>query len=85
MAYRVIGAQVVRLCVQLSQVMSPSFREAGDITRFASRDHFAACNGTPRIEVSPGPRKIYGVSCRGNLRINHAVGAPRRLRPQRAV
>jgi transposase len=65
--------------------MSPSFREAGDITRFASRDHFAAYNGTAPIEVSPGPRKIYRLSRRGNRRINHAVEAPRHLRPQRAV
>jgi hypothetical protein len=73
------------MCSAFTRVMSPSFREAGDITRFASRDHFAAYLGIPRIEVSPGPRKIYGVSCRGYLRISHAVEAPRHLRPQRAV
>jgi transposase len=47
--------------------------EAGDITRFASRDHFAAYNGTAPIEVSSGPRKIYRLSRRGNRRINHAI------------
>jgi len=47
--------------------------EAGHITRFASRDHFAACNGTAPVEVSSGPRKIYRLSRRGNRRINHAI------------
>jgi transposase len=47
--------------------------EAGDISRFASRDHFAACNGTAPIEVSSGPRKIHRLSRRGNRRINHAI------------
>lgn len=44
-----------------------------DITRFESRDHFAAYNGTAPIEVSSGPRKIYRLSRRGNRRINHAI------------
>src|SRR5438105_7015616 len=63
------------MCSAFMRVMSPSFREADDITRFTSRDHFAAYNGTAPIEVSPGPRKIYRLSRRGNRRINHAVEA----------
>ena len=47
--------------------------EARDASRFASRDHFAACNGTAPIEVSPGRRKIYRLSRRGNRRLNHAI------------
>jgi transposase len=47
--------------------------DAGDVTRFASRDHFAACNGTAPIEVSSGNRKIYRLSLRGNRRVNHAI------------
>jgi transposase len=47
--------------------------EAGDITRFAGRDHFAACNGTAPIEVSSGNRKVHRLSRRGNRRLNHAV------------
>jgi transposase len=43
------------------------------ISRFASRDHFAAYNGTAPIEVSSGPRKIHRLSRRGNRRINHAI------------
>ena len=47
--------------------------EAGDVTRFAGRDHFAACNGTAPIEVSSGNRKVHRLSRRGNRRLNHAV------------
>jgi transposase len=44
-----------------------------DVSRFGSRDHFAACNGTAPIEVSSGPHKIYRLSRRGNRRLNHAI------------
>ena len=44
-----------------------------DVSRFASRDHFAAYNGTAPIEVSSGRRKIYRLSRRGNRRLNHAI------------
>ena len=44
-----------------------------DVTRFPSRDHFAAYNGTAPVEVSSGNRKIYRLSLRGNRRINHAL------------
>ena len=44
-----------------------------DVSRFASRDQFAACNGTAPIEVSSGQRKVHRLSRRGNRRINHAV------------
>jgi transposase len=47
--------------------------DAGDIARFASRDHFAAYNGTAPIEVSSGNRKVHRLSLRGNRRINHAI------------
>ena len=47
--------------------------EARDVFRFASRDHFAAYNGTAPIEVSSGRRKIYRLSRCGNRRLNHAV------------
>jgi transposase len=43
------------------------------VSRFASRDHFAACNGTAPIEVSSGGRKVYRLSRRGNRRLNHAI------------
>jgi len=47
--------------------------DAAGVARFASRDHFAAYNGTAPIEVSSGNRKIYRLSLRGNRRINHAI------------
>jgi transposase len=43
------------------------------VFRFASRDHFAAYNGTAPVEVSSGGRKIYRLSLRGNRRLNHAI------------
>ena len=46
---------------------------AVDVSRFASRDHFAAYNGTAPIEVSSGNRKIYRLSRRGNRRLNHVI------------
>jgi hypothetical protein len=47
--------------------------DARDVSRFAGRDHFAACNGTAPIEVSSGQRKVHRLSRRGNRRINHAI------------
>ena len=44
-----------------------------DVSRFPSRDNFAAYNGTAPVEVSSGNRKIYRLSRRGNRRLNHAV------------
>jgi transposase len=47
--------------------------DIGSVWRFASRDHFAAYNGTAPIEVSSGGRITYRLSLRGNRRINHAI------------
>ena len=44
-----------------------------DVSRFASRDRFAACDGTAPIEVSSGNRKVHRLSLRGNRRLNHAI------------
>ena len=44
-----------------------------DIRRFASRDRFAAYNGTAPIEVSSGTRIVHRLSRRGNHRLNHAI------------
>ena len=44
-----------------------------DVSRFPSRDRFAACNGTAPIEVSSGRRKVCRLSRRGNRRLNHAI------------
>jgi len=45
----------------------------GDITRFPSRDHYAAYNGTAPVERSSGGRVVHRVSQRGNRRLNHAL------------
>jgi transposase len=48
--------------------------DVGDLTRFPSRDHFAAYNGTAPIEVSSGGRrKVFRLSRRGNRRLNHVI------------
>ena len=44
-----------------------------DVSRFRSRDRFAAYNGTAPIEVSSGNRVIHRLSRRGNRRLNHAI------------
>ena len=44
-----------------------------DVSRFPSRDHFAAYDGTAPIEVSSGQRTVYRLSRRGNRRLNHAI------------
>jgi transposase len=45
----------------------------GDVTRFASRDRFAAYNGTAPVEFSSGGRVAHRVSRRGNRTLNHAL------------
>jgi transposase len=48
--------------------------DVGDISRFPTRDRFAAYNGTAPIEVSSGGRrKVFRLSRRGNRRLNHAI------------
>jgi len=47
--------------------------DIGDVSRFASRVHFAAYNGTTPVEVSSGIRMIFRLSRRGNRLLNHAV------------
>ena len=45
----------------------------GDVRRFASRDQFAAYNGTAPVERSSGGRVVHRLSQRGNRRLNHAI------------
>jgi transposase len=44
-----------------------------DARRFASRDRFAAYNGTAPIEVGSGGRTVHRLSRRGNRQLNHAI------------
>jgi transposase len=46
---------------------------SGDINRFASRDHYAAYNGTAPVEYSSGGRTVHRLSQRGNRKLNHAI------------
>jgi transposase len=45
----------------------------GDITRFPTRHHYAAYNGTAPIEVSSGGKKRHRLNPRGNRMLNHAL------------
>jgi transposase len=45
----------------------------GDVTRFASRHHFASYNGTAPVEASSGPKKRHRLNTRGNRQLNHAI------------
>jgi hypothetical protein len=47
--------------------------EVADISRFAGKDGFAACNGTAPVEVSSGKRTVHRLSRRGNRKLNHAT------------
>ena len=47
--------------------------EVRDVSRFGSRDRFAAYDGTAPIEVSSGQRKVHRLSRRGNRRHGHAI------------
>jgi len=66
-----------------------------DISRFATRDRFAAYNGTAPIEVGSGGHRVHRLSRRGNRQLNHSdphggdhpdsatrTRPPRLLRPQ---
>jgi transposase len=46
---------------------------SGDVTRFASRHHYASYNGTAPIEASSGPKKRHRLNTRGNRQLNHAI------------
>jgi transposase len=47
--------------------------EVRDISRFPTKDRFAAYNGTAPVEVSSGNRVVYRLSLRGNRRLNHVI------------
>lgn len=46
---------------------------SGDISRFASKDHYASYNATAPIEASSGPRVRHRLNPRGNRQLNHAL------------
>ena len=72
-AVRASGTTVTEIFGVGPAVAAAVIGDAGDISRFASRDSFAAYNGTAPVEVSSGNRVIYRLSLRGNRRMNHAT------------
>ena len=44
-----------------------------DVTRFASRHHFASYTGAAPIEASSGPKTRHRLNPRGNRQLNHAL------------
>jgi transposase len=47
--------------------------DIGDVTRFASRGHFASWNGTAPIDASSGDQQRHRLSRAGNRRINRVL------------
>jgi transposase len=47
--------------------------DIGDITRFASHNHFASWNGTAPLDASSGDQQRHRLSRAGNRRINRAL------------
>jgi transposase len=47
--------------------------DIGDISRFASRNHFASWNGTAPLDASSGDHNRHRLSRAGNRRINRAL------------
>ena len=72
-AVRASGTMVTEIFGVGPVIAATVIGDAGEVARFAGRDHFAACNGTAPMEVSSGKRKIYRLSLRGNRRVNHAI------------
>jgi len=72
-AVRASGSTVTEVFGVGPVIAATVIGDVRDVSRFASRDRFAACNGTAPIEVSSGNRIIYRLSLRGNRRLNHAI------------
>ena len=72
-AVRASGTTVTEVFGVGPAVAAAVIGDVRDISRFPSRDFFAAYNGTAPVEVSSGNRVIYRLSLRGNRRLNHAI------------
>jgi transposase len=72
-AVRASGTTVTEVFGVGPAVAAAVIGDVRDISRFASKDHFAAYNGTAPVEVSSGNRVIYRLSLRGNRRLKHAI------------
>ena len=72
-AVRAAGTSLTKLFGVGPIVAAAVIGDVRHVSRFPSRDHFAAYNGTAPIEVSSGGRKVHRLSRRGNRRLNHAI------------
>ena len=72
-AVRASGTTVTEVFGVGPAVAAAVIGDTGDVSRFASKDHFAAYNGTAPAGVSSGGRVICRLSLRGNRRMNHAI------------
>ena len=72
-AVRASGTSVTVLFGVGPVIAATVIGDVRDVSRFASRDRFAAYDGTAPIEVSSGNRKVHRLSRRGNRRLNHAI------------
>jgi transposase len=72
-AVRVSGTSLTELFGVGPVISATVIGDVRDVSRFASRDRFAAYDGTAPIEVSSGNRVIHRLSMRGNRRLNHAI------------
>ena len=72
-AVRACGTTVTGIFGVGPAIAATVIGDVRDISRFPSRDRFAAYNGTAPVEVSSGNRVIYRLSLRGNRRLNHAI------------
>jgi transposase len=72
-AVRVSGTTTTEIFGVGPVIAATVIGDASDVSRFASRDHFAAYNGTAPIEVSSGNRKIHRLSRRGNRHLSHLI------------
>jgi transposase len=72
-AVRASGTTVTEVFGIGPAIAATAIGDVRDISRFPSRSHFAAYNGTAPTEVSSGNRVIYRLSLRGNRRLNHAI------------
>ena len=64
-AVRAAGTTVTEVFGVGPAIAATVIGDVRDISRFPSRDHFAAYNGTAPVEVSSGNRVITGCRCAG--------------------
>jgi transposase len=72
-AVRAAGTSLTGLSGAGPVIAAAVIGDVRQVSRFPDRDHFAACNGTAPLEVSPGGRKACRLSRRGNRRLSHAI------------